>query len=131
MSHYGFSVTLSGQMDEIVERVTEALKAESFGIITTIDIQAVFKNKLDVEHRPYRILGACNPNLARQAISNDPDVGLLLPCNVLVREEENGEITVSFMDPEVILDLVDNEAIKTLGLSVKEQLKRVQTALSQ
>jgi len=126
---YGFSVTLQGKFDDTVARVTEELKKEGFGMLTDIDVQATLKNKLGVEHGPYRILGACNPPLAHRALEADPDIGLLLPCNVVVREEEDGSITVSFMDPEAVLDLVNKPKVSELGRLVKAKLQRVRDAL--
>ncbi|MGD8783819.1 MAG: DUF302 domain-containing protein [Thioalkalispiraceae bacterium] len=126
---YGFSTTFSGSFDDAIAKVTEELSKEGFGVLTEINVKAVMKKKLDVDKRPYTILGACNPVLANQAISAEPDIGLLLPCNVLVREEEGGEVTVAFMDPEAVLTLVEKEGIKELAGEVKERLQRVMKAL--
>lgn len=126
---YGFSVSLNGEFDQVVAQVTEALKAEGFGVLTEIDVKATLKAKIDVERRPYKILGACNPKLANQAIEAEPDIGLLLPCNVLVREDDNGQIVVAFMDPQTVLGLVGREELAALGSEVKAKLERVRDAL--
>jgi len=122
---YGFSIRVSGSMDSVIEKVTEALKTEGFGVLTEIDVKATLKKKLDVDRKPYMILGACNPQLAHQAINAEPDIGLLLPCNVVVREEDDGSITVAFMDPSAVLELVDEPAIHDLAVQVKSKLEKV------
>jgi uncharacterized protein (DUF302 family) len=126
---YGFNVSLPGTLQQVEERVREELQKEGFGVLTEIDVAATLKKKLGVERRPYRILGACNPVLANQAIQTDPDIGMLLPCNVVVREEEDGSITVGFMDPAAVLKLVDRADIEVLALEVRGRLERVRDAL--
>ena len=129
MSNYGFNVKVDYSFDDAVNRVTEELQKEGFGILTEIDVKATLKKKLDIEKRPYKILGACNPVLANQAIDAEPDIGLLLPCNVVVREDEDGSIIVGFMDPEVVLGMVQRDELKELGAEVRARLKRVSEAL--
>jgi uncharacterized protein (DUF302 family) len=126
---YGFSKQVDMSFDEAIDKVTEELQKEGFGVLTEIDVKATLKKKLDVDKPPYKILGACNPVLANQAIDAEPEIGLLLPCNVLVREDENGKVIVSFMDPEAVLQLVDRPEIAKLAAEVKARLERVRDAL--
>lgn len=127
---YSFEIHPSGRFDEVIGAVTEALKTEGFGVLSDIDVAATFKAKLDIERRPYRILGACNPVLANQAIGAEPDIGLLLPCNVVVREEDDGSTTVAFMDPVAVLQLVDRPEIAQLAEEVRTRLQRVSAQLA-
>ena len=126
---YGFDISLSGNMDDIRSRVIEELQKIGFGVLTEIDVAATLKKKIDVDRRPYLILGACNPKLANQAINADPDIGLLLPCNVVLREEEDGSVTVAFMDPVAVLGLVDKPGVELLAGEVRGLLESVRDAL--
>ena len=127
---YGFNVSVVGSLDDVRARVADELLKEGFGILTEINVAATLKKKLDLDRRPYLILGACNPVLASQALDADPDIGLLLPCNVVVRQEDDGSITVGFMDPVAVLGLVDREGIEALAGEVRSRLERVRDALS-
>jgi uncharacterized protein (DUF302 family) len=126
---YGFNIQVKGSFDDTVKRVTEALKTEGFGVLTDIDVQATMKAKLGIDGKPYRILGACNPPLAHKAISADPDIGLLLPCNVVVREDAQGKIIVGFMDPIAVMKLTDNPGITDIAKDVRARLERVRDQL--
>jgi len=127
---YGFNVKFNGSFDEAVNRVTEELQKEGFGVLTEIDVKATMKKKLDIDKLPYKILGACNPVLANQALTAEPDIGLLLPCNVVVREEEDGGVTVAFMDPAAVMTLVDKAGVEELASEVKAKLERVADGLA-
>ncbi len=129
MSDFGFGKIVELGFEDAIARVTEELAKEGFGILTVIDVQATLKKKLGKDMRPYRILGACNPVLADQAISALPNIGLLLPCNVLVRETEQGQVHVSFMDPAAVLGMVNDERVDSLALLVKQKLENVMTGL--
>jgi len=127
---YGFTVAVKGNFDEVVARVTEELKKEGFGVLTEIDVAATLKAKIGVDKRPYKILGACNPKLANQAIDAEPDIGLLLPCNVVVREDDTGQVIVGFMDPQTVLGLVERKELESLGGEVRAKMMRVRDALA-
>lgn len=129
-TRYGFSTAVAEDFDGAVERVTQALKAEGFGVLTTIDAAGTIKNKLGVDMPRYVILGACNPGFAHRALQADPDIGLLLPCNVVVREDAAGKVTVAFMDPQPVLGMVDAPQVHELGSQVREALVRVRDAIA-
>lgn len=127
---YAFSAASSVSFDETIVNVTEALAEQGFGVLTEINVSAVLKKKLGIEKRPYIILGACNPVLANQAIDAEPDIGLLLPCNVVVREEEDGSVMVAFMDPSAVLALVDNASVPALATEVRNRLEKVRDTIA-
>ncbi len=126
---YGFDVTIKATMEEAESRVRDALMEVGFGILTEIDVQKVMKAKLDIDRSGYKILGACNPNFAHKAIEAEPDIGLLLPCNVLLQELEKGEVKVGFMDPNAVLKLVDNPLVHEVAPQVRDILKKVADSL--
>lgn len=127
---YGVSTKVSTGFDDTIDRVTEALKTEGFGVLSDIDVSATLKSKLGIEQPPYRILGACNPDFAHKAISAEPDIGVLLPCNFVVREDDDGDVHVLFMNPLAGLDLVENPKVPGLAEYVREKLDRVMAAVS-
>ena len=129
-TRYGFGIEFHGaSFDEAVARVTNALKAEGFGVLAEIDVKETLKKKLDVDFRRYVILGACNPQLAKQALEAEPQIGLLLPCNVVVQEALEGGITVSIADPKVMFTFVDNPAVAPVAEEAEQRLRRVISAL--
>jgi uncharacterized protein (DUF302 family) len=126
---YGFERRLeNATVDEALDRVTNALKREGFGVLTQIDVKETLKKKLDVEFRPYLILGACNPSLAHKALSADPQIGLLLPCNVVVQEGPDGTV-VSIADPRAMFTVVENPALAPIVDEADQRLRRVIASL--
>lgn len=129
MSKYAFGKTVALDPAAAVQKVTEALAKEGFGVLTEIDVAATMKKKLGLELPPYKILGACNPQLASKAIAVEPEIGALLPCNVVVRQDATGKTRVEFMDPSAVLTLVDRPEMGTLAAEVRGRLERVMAAL--
>lgn len=129
MADIGMKVKLDLDYEPALAKVIEALKAEGFGVLTEIDVKATLKNKLDVDFRPYKILGACNPPLAHRALSAAPDVGMLLPCNVTVAQEEDG-VLVSIVDPLAMLGVVVDPALDEVAQEANDRLQRVAQALA-
>jgi uncharacterized protein (DUF302 family) len=124
MSYY-FSKTLSLPFDEAIVRVTDELKKEGFGVLTDIDVRATMKKKLDVDFRNYRILGACNPPFAHQALLAEDKIGTMLPCNVIVQEHASGVVEVAAIDPVASMAAVDNPQLGVVGQEVRAKLQRV------
>lgn len=125
----GMSVKLNANFETTLTRVTEALKAEGFGVLTEIDVKVTLKKKLDVDFPPYKILGACNPSLALRALTIAPQVGLLLPCNVTMRQLEDGTSEVSVVDPLVMLGVIAHPGLKEVAEEARVRLWRVAAAL--
>ncbi|HSJ12474.1 MAG TPA: DUF302 domain-containing protein [Gillisia sp.] len=123
MSYY-FSKTVDQNFEDAIEKVTGELKKEGFGILTEIDVKETFKKKLDMDFRKYRILGACNPKMAHQAITAESRIGTMLPCNVIVQELENGQVEVTAVDPVASMSAVKNDQLGAVAQQVREGLKR-------
>lgn len=126
---YYIAKTVSGGFPATVERVIESLKAEGFGVLTEIDVKATMKKKLDIDFRDYRILGACNPPLAHQALTADDKIGTMLPCNVIVQDLGDGKIEVAAINPAISMEQVGNPTLKAIAESVTGKLKRVIAAI--
>ncbi len=126
---YTFGTTLAQPIAEVRPRVEAALKAEGFGVLTEIDVAATLKAKLGVERPPYLILGACKPTLAHAALEADPSIGALLPCNVVLREDEAGTTTIEVLDPVVALSIAGQPSILSIASEARERLSRVVEAL--
>ena len=130
---FSIDKTLNGGIDEVIDTVTEALKVEGFGVLTRIDVNNVLKTKIDVDFRPYTILGACNPVLAHKALSARPDVGLMLPCNVTVEQSGEGECLVRFIDPAKMMgfgDLGKDADLVAIGNEAAERIGRAAASLN-
>ena len=123
--NYYFSKTVNEDFDTAIEKVTEELKKEGFGILTQIDIKETLKKKLDVDFKKYRILGACNPKFAYEALKAEDKIGTMLPCNVIVQEHENGKVEISAVDPVASMMAVKNDSLGHVATQVREKLNRV------
>ncbi len=127
---YGFTTTLTDvSFDEAIARTTAALKTEGFGVLSDIDVQAAIKQKLGVDMPRYRILGACHPTLAHEALQSEPNIGLLLPCNVIVREDDAGQIVVGFLDPQIMVKLVAKNDVRAVADAAEQRLRRACASL--
>jgi uncharacterized protein (DUF302 family) len=127
--NYGFHATIKGPFDAAVQRVLDTLKAEGFGVLSDIDIQKAMKEKLGKDVAPHRILGACNPPLAYKALQAEADIGLLLPCNVTVRQGDGDDIVVGFVNPDMMVQLTANPALQEVAQDASARLHRVREAL--
>ena len=125
MAYYFNTVIEKSSFDKVLEKLTEDLKSEGFGILTEIDVQATFKKKLDIDFKKYKILGACNPQFAYKAIKAEDKIGVFLPCNIVVEENNEGNIEVSAVDPIASMVSVENEELGSLAREVQERLKNV------
>ncbi len=121
---YGFSKTVDLLFEQTIEKVTEELKKEGFGVLTTIDVEDTLKKKINVDFKKYTILGACNPPIAHKALQTEEEIGLLLPCNVIVYEKDD-KTNVSVFDPMLMINIIDNEKMEPIAKEVKEKLQRV------
>jgi uncharacterized protein (DUF302 family) len=129
MGNYCFGKPVTGSFEQTVSRVTAELSKEGFGVLTEIDVAATLKKKLGKDMPPYRILGACNPQFAHRALDVEPQIGALLPCNVVVRQDPQGAVIVEILDPEALLQLVDRADVSEIAREVRARLSRVLDAL--
>ncbi len=130
MAPYHFSVTVHGDFSTAVATTKQALTDQGFGIVSEIDMASVLKEKLGVDHDPYLILGACNPGFARRAVDSEPAIGVLLPCNVVVRTTEGDGVVVDFMDPAVMIDLVGEKRVHEIAEDVRARLEMARDAVA-
>ncbi len=130
MSYYFNKVLKTKDFDEAIEQVKVALKGEGFGVLTEIDIKQTLKNKIDVDFKKYKILGACNPHFAYKALQSEDKIGIMLPCNVIVEEHENGEIEASAVDPIVSMSAVQNDSLGAIATDVQQKLKNMIASLN-
>lgn len=125
MSYYFNKVLKNQNFESVIQKVTEGLKSQGFGVLTEIDVKATLKNKIDVDFRNYRILGACNPTFAHKALLAESHIGVFLPCNVILQENENGDIEVSAVDPMASMMSVGNESLNGIAEEVQSSMKKV------
>ncbi len=123
--NYYFNTTIEVPFDEAIEKVIEELKKEGFGVLTDIDVKATLKNKLDVDYKNYRILGACNPSYAYKALQAEDKIGIMLPCNVIVQETEDGKVEVSAVDPIASMQAIQNAELEDIANQAQAKLKKV------
>jgi uncharacterized protein (DUF302 family) len=128
-NRYGFGKSVALSFDQALTKVTAELQKEGFGVLTEIDVAATMKKKLNHNIPPYRILGACNPVFAKRALTAEPSIGLLLPCNVVVRQDDAGTVQVEFLDPGMMGQMTDNPDVGPIGTEVREKLQRVLRAI--
>ncbi len=126
---YHFTTTLETSFEDAIEKVTDALQEEGFGVLTEIDVRATFKKKLDVDYPRYQILGACNPDFAYQALQKEQKIGTMLPCNVIVQDNEDGTIDISAVDPISSMQAVDNQELGQIAQEVQQRLKKIINSL--
>jgi uncharacterized protein (DUF302 family) len=124
MSYY-FSKVVNDNFETAVSNVTEQLKQEGFGVLTEIDVQQIFKKKLNINFRKYKILGACNPDFAYQALLVEPAIGTMLPCNIIVQEDEKGKVQVASVDPVASMTAIKNKSLEKIAYAIQEKLKKV------
>ena len=126
---YTISNTVNLEFDAAITAITESLKTQGFGIITEIDLSSTLKNKIDKDIAPYKILGACNPNYAYEAVTNEPQVGVMLPCNVIVRQLENNQVEIAAIDPIASMMAIENDKLHGFASEVKALLEKAVTSI--
>lgn len=129
MNYYYSRVLKNTSFDESIKKVTEALKEEGFGVLTEIDVKEIFKKKLNVDFKKYKILGACNPQFAYKALQTEDKIGTMLPCNVIVAEQESGHVEVAAVDPVASMEAVENNSLTEIAEEVKSKLRKVVNSL--
>ncbi len=121
---YGYFRIIKGEFDAVENRIREELSENGFGVITEIDVRQTIKNKLDIDIKPYKILGACNPSYAHRALTDEPDIGLLLPCNIIIEDDQKGSIRVGAIDVEKMMNIVENNALREFAGDINELLRK-------